>query len=50
MQSDGNSFCKAYPDVDKILDQKYENKFVRTFIMLILIIYNNFLNYILTQK
>ena len=47
MQSDGNSFCgyvvldsfkKAFRDEDKILDQIYKGKYVRTFIMIILIL------------
>ena len=46
MQSNGNSFCgdvifdsfnKAFRDEDNILDQMYEHKYVRIFIMMILI-------------
>ena len=49
MQSHGNSFCgdvvlisfnKASRDDDNILDQVYKSKYVRIFIMMILILYN----------
>ena len=49
MQSDGNSFWgdavldsfnKASKDNDIILDQIYKRKFVRNFIIMILIFYN----------
>ena len=47
MQSDGKSFCgdvvlnsfnKASRDKDNILDQVYKSKYVRIFIMMILIL------------
>ena len=49
MQSDENSFCgdvvlnsfiKAYRDEHNILDQVYESKYVRIYIMMILIFYD----------
>ena len=49
MQSDGNSFCgdvvldsfnKASRDEDKILYQVYKSKYVRIYIMMILILFN----------
>ena len=49
MQSNGDSFCgdvvlnsfnKASRDEDNILDQVYKSKYVRIFIMMILILYN----------
>ena len=55
MQSDGNSFVlnsfnKASRDEDNILDQVYKSKYVRIFIMMILILYNIILKCILTQQ
>ena len=47
MQSDGNGFCgdvvldsfiKASRDEDNMLDQMYKSKYVRNFIMVILIL------------
>ena len=51
MQSDGNGFCgdvvldifiKASRDEDNILGQIYRSKYVRIFILIILIIFNIF--------
>ena len=59
MQSDGNIFCgdvvldsfnEASRDEDNILDQVYKSKYVRIFIMMILILYNIIRKCILTQQ
>ena len=55
MQSDGNGFCgnvvldSFNKDEDNILDQMYKSKYVRIFIMMILIIFNIFRKCILRQ-
>ena len=59
VQSYGNSFCgdvvlnsfkKASQDEDNILDQVYKSKYVRIFIMMILILYNLIRKCIPTQE
>ena len=59
MQSGGNSFCrdvvlnsfkKASRDEVNILDQVYESKYVRIFIMMILILYDKIRKCMLTHE
>ena len=59
MQSDGNSFGghvvlnslkKASRDEENILDQVYESKYVRIFIIMILILYDIIRKCIQTQQ
>ena len=59
MQSNGNSFCrdvvlnsfnKAPRNEDNILDPVYKSKYVRSFIMMILILYDIIRESILTQQ
>ena len=59
MKSDGNSFCgdvvldsfnKASRDEDNTLDQEYKSKYVRIFIMMILILFNIIRKCVLTQQ
>ena len=59
IESEGNRFCgdvvlnsfnKVCRDEDNILDQVYESEYVRTFIMMILILYNIIRKCILSQK
>ena len=59
MQSDGNSFCgdvvlnsfnKSFRDKDHIFDQVFKSKYVRIFIMMILILYNIIIKCIITQQ
>ena len=59
MQSDGNSFCedvvlnsfnKEAREEDNILDKVYKRKYVRTFIMMILFLYDIIRKCIITQQ
>ena len=59
MQSDGHSFCgdvvlnsfnKASRDEDNILDQVWKSKYVRIYIIMILILYHIIRKCILTQQ
>ena len=59
IQSDGNGICgdvvsdsfnKASRDADNFLDQMYQNKYVRIFIMMILILFNIFRKCIIRQQ